>query len=130
MTDKNQLFPTRRSESLQSRIISLKHSAQFFIFLRPSLRSGAWVPRYVYISHLNYAKIMEKEKLTPLYIEEKLKSKYLYYRNSLKLGTTNAMEATKNWAVQEYKYVWGVSKPSNEWLEELDKAIRDIAKEV
>lgn len=73
---------------------------------------------------------MEIEKLTPHYIEVKLRSQYIQHRSTLKLGVAEAIDTTKNWAVREYQYAWGVSKPSNEWLEELDKIIRDIANEV
>ena len=68
---------------------------------------------------------MEKEKLTPHYIGKKLQSQYTLPRDTM--GVDEAIEATKEWAIREYDYVMRVNKPSNEWLEELDKAIKDIA---
>lgn len=60
-----------------------------------------------YISVLGYAETMEKKELTPHYIKEKLRSQYVQQRTTLKLGKAEATESTKNWAVQDYQYIWG-----------------------
>lgn len=72
---------------------------------------------------------MENEKLTPHYIREKLQSQYIRHRNTKNMGVDEAIEATKQWAIREYGYVMGVSKPPNEWQDRLDKVVREIAYE-
>jgi hypothetical protein len=70
---------------------------------------------------------MNETKLIPHYIQTRLESKYLYYKDSLKLEATKTIEATKEWAISEYRYIWDVGTLSNEWLEELDIIIKEIA---